>query len=245
MTLAISELTVRHGSHEILHGVSVPPLEPGTVVGLIGPNSAGKSTLLKTIVGINKPASGSIALGDARVGYVPQDLLTSASLTAFESVVASCGRGASRRIERSAEVLDELGISHLAHRFISELSGGQRQLVGVAQMLVRDPELLLLDEPTSALDIRHQIDLLQLITDHVRNSEAVALVALHDLNLAARFCDQLIVLADGEVLDVGTPTAVLTPDTLMKVYGFRARVMHDADDVPVVCPVAAKLGRVS
>ena len=131
------------------------------------------------------------------IGYVPQDLLSSATLTAFESVMVSARRRGVDRwdpLERTADVMDRLGITHLSDRLVSDMSGGQRQLVAVAQMLVREPSVMLLDEPTSALDLRHQVELLQLICDEVRGTDRVALVAIHDLNLAARYCDELLVL---------------------------------------------------
>ncbi|MDU4704328.1 MAG: ABC transporter ATP-binding protein, partial [Corynebacterium sp.] len=139
-------------------------------------------------------------------------------------------------IEHTAAVLRKVGIEHLADRFVGELSGGQRQLVAVAQMFVRDPEVMLLDEPTSALDLRHQVELLQLVRAEVASRSSLALVAIHDLNLAARYCDELVMLHDGHVVAQGSPADVLTPDLLARVYGIRARVLNDGG-VPVVCPI--------
>ena len=250
MTIRADNLTVSYGRVTILHSLSFGPLEPGNVVGLIGPNAAGKSTLVKTIAGIKEPAEGSVTLsvdgaelvGKQKVqavGYVPQDLLSSASLTAFESIMVSARRRGDATwnpLERSATVMERLGITHLAGRLVSDMSGGQRQLVAMAQMLVREPDIMLLDEPTSALDLRHQVELLQIIRDEVRGSNRLALVAIHDLNLAARYCDELLVVKAGRVVTHGTPHAVLQPDLLEEVYGIRARVLDDAG-VPVVCPV--------
>ena len=139
-------------------------------------------------------------------------------------------------LDRSATVMERLGITHLADRLVSDMSGGQRQLVAMAQMLVREPDIMLLDEPTSALDLRHQVELLQIVRDEVRGSNRLALVAIHDLNLAARYCDELLVVKAGRVVAHDTPHAVLQPDLLEEVYGIRARVLDDAG-VPVVCPV--------
>ena len=237
MPLHISDIHVSYGKHEVLRGVNARPLQDGTVTGLLGPNAAGKSTLVKTLAGKRE-------LRDV-VGYVPQDLLTSASLTAFESVLVSTKRAHGLRmrvvddsLDLAAQVMQRLGIAHLADRYVGELSGGQRQLVAVAQMLVRQPEILLRDEPTSALDLRHQVELLQLVREEVAGGKAVALVALHDLNLAARYCDELLVINDGVVCAQGRPADVLTPDLLQEVYGLRARVLDDAG-TPIVCPVAA------
>lgn len=251
--LVLDNVHVSYGSHHVLEGVSASDFAPGTITGLLGPNAAGKSTLVKTIAGLKKPTKGRCAIisgtteltGTARrdaIGYVPQDLLTSASLTAFESVLVSTKRsgrlfGKSTSLELAAAVMERLGISHLAQRYVHQLSGGQRQLVAVAQMLVRKPEVLLLDEPTSALDLRHQVELLQLIRGEVAAQGSVALVAIHDLNLAARYCDRLIVLHHGRLMAQGMPADVLTPDLLEQVYGLRAKVLVDSG-VPVVCPVA-------
>ena len=248
--LDVNDVAAGYGKRKVLRGVSIRTLKPGTVTGLLGPNAAGKSTLMTTLAGIRKPMSGEIVLtrdnervigSELRevVGYVPQDLPASASLTAFESVLVS-GRRAGRlrvrgsEIEHTAVALRKVGIEHLADRFVGELSGGQRQLVAVAQMFVRDPEIMLLDEPTSALDLRHQVELLKLVRAEVASRSSLALVAIHDLNLAARYCDELVMLHDGHVVAQGSPVDVLTPDLLARVYGIRARVLDD-EGVPVVC----------
>ena len=250
--LDVNDVAAGYGKRKVLRGTSIRTLKPGTVTGLLGPNAAGKSTLMTTLAGIRKPMSGEIVLtrdnervigSELRevVGYVPQDLPAGASLTAFESVLVS-GRRAGRlrvrgsEIEHTAVALRKVGIEHLADRFVGELSGGQRQLVAVAQMFVRDPEIMLLDEPTSALDLRHQVELLKLVRAEVASRSSLALVAIHDLNLAARYCDELVMLHDGHVVAQGSPVDVLTPDLLARVYGIRARVLDD-EGVPVVCPI--------
>ncbi|MCP1387434.1 ABC transporter ATP-binding protein [Corynebacterium sp. TA-R-1] len=226
------------------------PLEEGKVVGLIGPNAAGKSTLVKTIAGIKKPSDGTCSIvvdgrevtGKSRttaIGYVPQDMLTTASLTAFESIMVSAKRRGAADFDpvaATADIMERLNITHLADRMVSDMSGGQRQLVGVAQMLVRSPSVLLLDEPTSALDLRHQVHLLDIIRNEVAGTNRLALVAIHDLNLAARFCDELLVVKAGRVVALDTPAAVLNPELLNEVYGISARILDDAG-VPVICPV--------
>ncbi len=251
-TLTVEGLRRSYGRREVLRGVDLGPVPGGTVTGLIGPNAAGKSTLVRAIAGIDRVRRGSIgvesgggpltgaAARDA-IGYVPQDLPGTASLTAFESVLASSRRGGMWRVgddalAAAASAMSALGIEHLADRGLGELSGGQRQLVAVAQMLVRRPAVMLLDEPTSALDLRHQVRLLELIRREAEANGAVALVAIHDLNLAARYCDRLAVLSGGVIRAVGEPAEVLVPELLQEVYGLRARVLDDGG-VPVVCPV--------
>lgn len=250
MVIFAEHLTVGYGRTTIIDDMTFGPLEEGKVVGLIGPNAAGKSTLVKTIAGIKKPSQGTCSIvvdgrevtGKSRttaIGYVPQDMLTTASLTAFESIMVSAKRrGAvdADPVAATADIMERLNITHLADRMVSDMSGGQRQLVGVAQMLVRTPSVLLLDEPTSALDLRHQVHLLDIIRDEVAGTDRLALVAIHDLNLAARFCDELLVVKAGRVVALDTPAAVLNPGLLNEVYGISARILDD-DGVPVICPV--------
>jgi len=250
MAISAEHLTVGYGRTTIIDDMTFGPLEEGKVVGLIGPNAAGKSTLVKTIAGIKKPSQGTCSIvvdgrevtGKSRttaIGYVPQDMLTTASLTAFESIMVSAKRRGAADIDpvaATADIMERLNITHLADRMVSDLSGGQRQLVGVAQMLVRCPSVLLLDEPTSALDLRHQVHLLDIIRNEVAGTDRLALVAIHDLNLAARFCDELLVVKAGRVVALDTPAAVLNPELLNEVYGISARILDDAG-VPVICPV--------
>lgn len=262
MSLVVEDICVRYGRRQVLENVTIPEIPAGHVVGLLGANAAGKSTLIKTIAGVLKPASGaSRVLIDGRelkgrehrnaLGYVPQDLLATAALTVFESILIAGGsEGGSLRLrgggvaragslaDAAAAVLAEVGIEHLAHRYLSELSGGQRQLAALAQMLVRNPHVMLLDEPTSALDLKHQVHVLELVRRRAREHGAVGLVAIHDLNLASRYCDQLVVLNQGTIMTCGAPCDVVCPTLLEAVYGFQARVLDDAG-VPVVCPVAA------
>lgn len=256
--LTLDNIHVSYGQHHVLRGVSASDFAPGSITALLGPNAAGKSTLVRSIAGLQKISQGAcrvtrdgeVLRGQRRreaIGYVPQDLLSSASLTAFESILVAARhcpitrRSAQQAHQPSAQecaaaVMHRLGISHLADRHICELSGGQRQLVAVAQMLVREPDILLLDEPTSALDLRHQVELLQLIRREVSGNNSLALIAIHDLNLAARYCDHLIVLHRGQLMAKGRPSEVLTPELLEAVYGLRAKVLDDAG-TPVVCPV--------
>lgn len=253
VTLTIEDLHFAFGSHKVLRGIEMESRAGGQVIGLLGPNAAGKSTLATVIAGIRRPQrggcdvklDGKIIRGPelrSAVGYVPQELPTSASLTAFETVLISGRRSGTWRVQKDAlyaagEAMEMVGIADLASRFLGELSGGQRQLVAMAQMLVRKPRVMLLDEPTSALDLRHQVKVLQLVRDQARSTGALGLVVLHDLNLAARYCDQIMLLHNGVVHSHGDPAQSLTPSILEKVYGIRARVLNDAG-IPVVCPVA-------
>ena len=218
MTLMLDNLTFSYARRAVLKGVDAS-WETGQMVGLLGPNGAGKSTLVTCVAQLRRYLGEVTFQGhrgrDLRgmIGYMPQGLPGDAALTALES---------------------ELGVAELADRPLGQLSGGQRQLVALAQTLVREPGLILLDEPTSALDLRRQVSVLS----HVRrichrDTGRLAVVALHDLNLAARFCDRLAVLAGGAILAEGPPAEVLQPDTLAEVYGLRVRIVPDGDHVMV------------
>jgi len=241
--LEIRNLGIGYGARRIIDRLSLPPVEPGIVTGLIGPNAAGKTTLLRALAGL-LPAEGSVRLGEielSRLGpaahaehvtYMPQALPQRVALTVLEAVLTAlmnaptAPAGAAAR-RRAMEALDRLGIASLASRGLDELSGGQRQLASLAQCLVREPKVLLLDEPTSALDLRHQLRVMQLVDEIARDRDIIAMVVLHDITLAARWCRRLIVLAEGAVAADGLPEKAVTPELLARVYGVEARVEAD------------------
>ena len=233
-------LSAGYPGRPVLQGVAVGGIPPGTLVAVVGPNAVGKSTLLKAIAGL-RPAQGRVLLEGTdlatlpprerlrRVGYLPQALPQSTSLVAYETwhsaLRASRSEWSAARREAAIEsVVAALGLQALALRRLDELSGGQRQMVGLAQVIVREPRLLLLDEPTSALDLRWQLQVLQAVRALVQQQGTVGLVAVHDLNLALRFCQQVLVLGGGGVLAAGDPAQVLTPALLQRAYGVQARV---------------------
>lgn len=174
-----------------------------------------------------------------RLGYLPQPLPQAIPLVAYETVFSACrsARGDWSRgdTEQAIEqVFETLGIRDLALRRLSEMSGGQRQMVGLAQVLVRQTPLMLLDEPTSALDLHWQLNVLNAVRNATRESGAIALVASHDLNLALRFCDQVLVLAPGGQAVMGPPAEVLTPALLARTYGVDARIETCSRGHPIV-----------
>ena len=233
MSLQLRALTVRFGARVAVDGVDLHA-HPGEVLAVLGPNGSGKSSLLRAIAGL-LPSQGEIRRKTAwRSFYMPQDSFARASLTAFEVAllgrVRSLGfRPATADLDAAAAALAELGIGDLADRRIGELSGGQRQMVFLAQLLVAEPQVMLLDEPTSALDVRHQLALLELLRRLTRERGLVTILALHDLNAAARFADRVALLSDGRLLAEGTPEAVLTAATLAEAYQVEAQV-HRAPD---------------
>jgi iron complex transport system ATP-binding protein len=252
--LGVEALSFGYGSTLVLDGLSVPPLRAGDVTAVVGPNAAGKSTLLKCIAGL-LPARGRIVLGGQQVRtrehqrmlrqqvtYLPQEYASTAALTVFEAVLVARQQSASwivgdAALGQVAAILEELRLDHLALRYLNELSGGQRQMVAVAQAMARDPRVLLLDEPTSSLDLQRQLELLELVRRLASERRMTVLIALHDLNLAARFADRLVMLHGGTVYADGTPAETLTELALWHVYGVEARVEHDAEGIAHVTPL--------
>jgi iron complex transport system ATP-binding protein len=237
---SVSWLDVDYGSRSVLSRLRLAPVAPGQVVALLGPNGVGKSTLLRALARL-LPARGQAWLGRVElmscpralhlqhVAYLPQVLPQLSSLCVYETLYgalrATCPElGAQAREQRLQAVLDRLQLHALAMRRMDRLSGGQRQMVGLAQVLVRQTPLLLLDEPTSALDLRRQVLALDTVRQVARERGAIACVALHDLNLAARFCDRLVLLGRQGVLAEGAPHEVLHPALLRQAYGVEARV---------------------
>ncbi len=243
--LSISGLDAGYGGQPIISGLSLPPLIAGEVVSVVGPNGAGKSTLLRSLAGLI-PAHGSIRLdGDEltrlsladrarRVTYMPQTLPQGVALTVLETVVASIRatplRGAvytdAQAAERAYEVLQRINAEALAGQRLDRLSGGQKQLAGLAQALAREPRLLLLDEPTSALDLHYQLRVLDLAREAAAERGMTVMIVLHDLQAAARVSDRIAVMAKGKLVAFGTPDEAITPDILAEVYRVSARVQR-------------------
>ncbi|WP_052499370.1 ABC transporter ATP-binding protein [Streptomyces vietnamensis] len=232
------------GGTLVLDGVSIA-LAPGTVTGLLGPNGSGKSTLLRLLAGVLAPDSGVVTLdGDPlaelgrrsvarRLATVEQQTDTQTDLTVAD--VVRLGRIPHRRAWTPPTAADETavrtalertGLTDRARQPWRTLSGGERQRVQIARALAQEPRELLLDEPTNHLDIQHQLDLLALVAD----LRLTAVVALHDLNLAAMYCDRLVVLARGRVVASGPPGEVLTEELVAEVYGVRSAVTRPGPD---------------
>jgi iron complex transport system ATP-binding protein len=257
MALEVTSLDVSYGPRKVLNGVSINSFEPGRTVGVIGPNAAGKSTLFRSIAGLltsdgtvrlNGQDASELASGERskRVFYMPQNFSMDAVLTVFEVVLLALKQSGRSRVSEEdigdvGAALDRLDIAHLADRMVSELSGGQQQMVSIAQALVRAPEVMLLDEPTSALDLRHQIEVLQRVRLATRERGSVSLVALHDLNLAARFSDRLILMGQGAVIADGYPEEVLSSPLIEETYGVRVETGRTASGQLYVAPLDTNL----
>ena len=240
-------LGVRLGGAQILSGVGLA-VRPGELVALVGPNGAGKSTLLRALAGL-VPSDGVAELDGRAVGawsareravrlaLVRQATGLDVAFTVREVVelgraphagwLARLGAADHRAV---GAALAAMGLAELAERSVRTLSGGEQQRTLLAQALAQDPAVLLLDEPTAHLDIRHRLDLLARVRRQSRGGRAVV-AALHDLDLAARFADRLVVLSDGQGVADGPPAAVLTPDLLRRVFGVEAEVERGPDGV--------------
>jgi iron complex transport system ATP-binding protein len=238
-------LSYRRDGQDILRGVSFA-VAPGELVGLIGPNGAGKSTLLKVVSGLWSGAEGEITLLDKPLArysarQVAQVIAQVPQITALDfpfSVrqIVLMGRNPHLSRFELETKQDRLIAEHamrrtqtldLADRLIGTLSGGERQRVLIARALTQEPRLLLLDEPTANLDIQHQIGIFGLIRDLIHADGLGAVAAAHDLELAARFCDRLVLLHQGAVLADGPPADTLQPETLRRAYGVAAQPYAD------------------
>ncbi|MDX2101381.1 MAG: ABC transporter ATP-binding protein [Alphaproteobacteria bacterium] len=234
--LRVEGLAVAFGQRSVLRAVTLAPLQPGTLTAVIGPNAAGKSTLLRAIAGLSPLHAGAVFVGNTRIDrlglrhraryvrYVPQVYATSARLAVGDAVLVAARAGnptaARREGDRAvARTLARTGIADLVDRLVCDLSGGQQQLVALAQGLVSPAPVLLLDEPTSALDLRNQLEALHLVRSAARDDGIAVAMALHDLSLAARYADRVILLSHGSVAADGSAAAVVGDDACGAAYG--------------------------
>lgn len=224
---------------------------PGEVTGLLGPNGSGKSSLVRSVAGLVAHSGridfAGVARGAIRIGYMPQDHVVRAALSVFEVVLLGRLKTLALRVSPSElaaarATLETLEIQDLAERQLGELSGGQRQLVMLAQVLASEPQLLLLDEPISALDLRHQLDVLGIVRRLTRERGLTTIVVLHDLNAAARHCDALCVLDRARKVADGSPAEVITIGLFAEVFGVEALVDHARDGKPFVIALRSIAG---
>ncbi|HSD58870.1 MAG TPA: ABC transporter ATP-binding protein [Methanotrichaceae archaeon] len=257
--ITLKGVTFSYGSSKILSDLNVA-VEDSEVLSLVGPNGSGKTTLIKCIDRILKP-KGSILLDNREIdgmsqqeiarqlGYVPQSSSTPLATTVFDAVLMGRRPHISWRVSDSdldkvAEVLELLHLEGLAMRDFSQLSGGQKQKVLIARALAQEPSVLLLDEPTSNLDMKHQLEVMEIIRNLVLEKKISAVMAIHDLNLAARFTDKLVMLKSGRVYAAGEPNSLLSEANICNVYGIEAVVMN-ALGRPYIVPLRSLNGGVA
>lgn len=238
--LRTEHLQLAYGKRVIIDDLSIAGLVPGTVTALLGPNGSGKSTLLKGLAGLQPIRHGHIQLDEQDLArcspaerarqlvYLPQSLPADVHLRVMESVLvaANASRLGDTHTDLPAilDLLDRLGIGGLAMHYLDQLSGGQKQLVGLAQALIRRPRLLLLDEPLSALDLNYQFHVMDLLRQATRDQGLITLIVLHDLNIALRHSDHALLIQNGTLLAQGRPEAVITTETLAQAYGVQGRI---------------------
>ncbi|MEU0387377.1 ABC transporter ATP-binding protein [Streptomyces chartreusis] len=253
--LAARGVTVGYGARTVIDDLDVA-IPPGVITTIIGPNGCGKSTLLRTLSRLLKPSSGTVVLdGDdiarlrtrdvaRKLGLLPQAPVAPEGLTVADLVARGRHPHQSWLRQWSSDDADVVeralamtGVSDLADRPVDALSGGQRQRVWISMTLAQGTDLLLLDEPTTYLDLAHAMDVLDLVDD-LHESGCTVVMVLHDLNLAARYSDNLVVMRAGSILAQGHPRDVLTAELLHEAFGLHARIIDDpVGDRPLIVPI--------
>lgn len=250
MNVTIENLKFCYGERSVLNGVDAR-IEQGKLTCLVGPNGVGKSTVIKCMSRLLKPASGVIRLNDKTLdtfspnelarkqAYVPQASQIVFPLTVEEFV--ALGRrpyvrwalGAADHAKIS-EVLKYLNIAHMRSRYLDELSGGERQRVMLARALAQEPQVLLLDEPISALDVLHQLEVMNLLCAIAHERLCAVVVVMHDLMLVARYADQVLLMKEGRIFAAGTPRETLTVSNIRAVYQVEAQILESAGGMVVI-----------
>jgi iron complex transport system ATP-binding protein len=250
--LKVNNIEFAYNSVPVLDNVSME-LNRAEVLGIVGPNGTGKSTLIRCIDRILNPKRGSILLdGDylnklsrmeiaRKIGYVPQSVQGVFPASVIDTVLMGrrpyLGWNTSKEdLDSVLEVLELLGMMEFAMRDINEISGGQQQKVLIARALAQKADILLLDEPTSNLDIKHQLEVMEIMKNIVKNKGISAIMALHDLNLASRYADRIIMMKEGKIFAGGSPASVLTEENIKQVYGVKALVNENGER-PYIIPI--------
>lgn len=242
---SLSGIRFNYSKTEVLQDINLK-LFPGRCYGILGPNGSGKTTLLDILAGVLKPVAGTVTFQGkplnqwpkkqlARVlGLVPQDFMVRFGFTVREAVEMGLHPHMSRFATPSEadlalinKALQETGISAMADRPITQLSGGEKQRVALARTLAQNPNVLLLDEATSNLDIHHSLEILRLIRQRYEKKDIHVVAVMHDLNLASFFCDELIFIKHGKIVYQGTTDTTLTPDVIADVYEVESEVVYN------------------
>lgn len=252
MKLEVLDVSFSYNQHLALEDISVT-VEKGSIVSLVGPNGSGKTTLIKCINRILKPNTGSITIDERDIkemklvelaktfGYVPQVQVSFFPFTVFDAVLLGrrpyikWGVRSSDK-EIVSKLLAQVGIEHLAFRHFNELSGGERQKVVISRALAQEPDILLLDEPTSSLDIKHQLEILDIVKSIAEEKDVTVIISIHDLNLASRFSDKIILMNKGKVFANKTPEEVITVENIRKVFGVDVKI-DDFSGKPYTIPI--------
>jgi iron complex transport system ATP-binding protein len=251
MKLEIKSLSFNYPGKKVLHEIDISSDRSGEVIAVIGPNATGKSTLCRCIASLLKPAGGSVMLDgktlqsvgqttwSQHVCFTPQFFSSNAALTVFETILLAKKHMHGWKVEQDdidavSAILAQLNIDHLAQTYISDLSGGQQQMTSLAQAFVREPKVFLLDEPTSALDLKHQLQIMQTVRKVTHKRNITTFVALHDLNLAARYADRLILMREGRIIEDGNAMEVFNSPQLAETYGVNLEIYETKNGVKAI-----------
>lgn len=248
-----SDLNVSYEDFHALHDILIS-VKSGELMGLIGPNGCGKSTLLRTINGLLKPDSGDLTIAGMNVrevslekmakicSNIPTEFPPDFNLTVYEVVML--GRYPHRKSmwwetgedeKVTLNAMKMFGIDHLSHRDITQLSSGERQRTLIAKAYVQQPKIMLVDEPTAHLDIRYTLEVMQYFKDLIAREKDMAIViAAHDLNAVARFCDRITLMKKGHIIACGTPSEVITPDNIEKAYGVKSEIIVHKGNIVMI-----------
>lgn len=251
--LSIQGLFFGYRNINVLEDIELE-LNKGEILSVVGPNGAGKTTLLKCIAGIVRPEKGIILINgkDASrmkrlvlarcIAYVPQSSPSKFPITVFDAVLMGrrpyiSWKPSRRDLEMVADIVKSMGLEDIALRDFDQLSGGQKQKVLLARAVAQDTEYLLLDEPTANLDLKHQIEVMEMISSMVKSNGVAAILAMHDLNLASRFSDRMVMLNAGKIFCNGDPQQIITAENIRSVYGVEATISLSNGHHPYILPI--------
>lgn len=249
LQMELKNIAINYGKKKVIKDVSCI-FQGGNIISIIGPNGTGKTTILKSIARLISYQGKIKIIQDSQVKefyesitYVPQMSVNTVNLTVFEMVLLGRVKDLTWKVEKShldavANILEELKLSSLSYTKFSNLSGGQKQMVIMAQALISNPKILLLDEPTSALDLKHQLQVMEIAKDYTKKTGAITILVLHDIALATRYSDQLLLLHEGYSLKQGNIQDVLQPEILEKVYEVRLDVSKSEKGYITITPIS-------
>ena len=252
MRLKVNKIEFAYNSTSVLENISLE-LDRSEILGIVGPNGTGKSTLIRCIDQILKPQQGTILLDEndittmnrmeiaRKMGYVPQSTTRVFPASVVDTVLMGRRphlgwKSSEEDMDKVLEILELLGIVEFAMKDFNEISGGQQQKVLIARALAQEADVLLLDEPTSNLDIRHQLEVMEILKDIVRKNGISAVMAIHDLNLASRYTDRILMMNGGRIFAAGDPASVLTVENIKRAYGVEVLVKSDGER-PYIIPL--------
>ena len=256
MTVKVSNLEFGYSFETVLNKISFN-INKGEIISILGPNGAGKSTLIKCLDGLLNYKNGNIEIDgksmkymkrdeiSKKIAYVPQSTSTLFSLRVFDMVMLGRRNYTSLKHKKTdcfkvLEAIKMLNIEHLAMKNFNQLSGGQRQKVIIARAIAQETDIILLDEATSNLDIRHQLEVMEIIKKFSRNFGITIIMILHDLNIASRYSDRIIILKNGDIAAMGSAKEVITEEKISSIYGVESHITNVGDKTHIV-PLKVKV----